>query len=180
MRIAITGTPGVGKHTIADILAKRLKYKIIDINSLAFKHNAILGRDYAFIIDIEKMKDIIKDELDDNCIIVGHLAPYVLDANDIDYVIVLRRSPYELEEVYRSRGYDTKKMKDNLSSEILGSIAYDCINRFDKVIEIDCTNKKPDQIIDEIIYYINKDEKRVGIIDWLELVKDDLNRFFDL
>ncbi|RMF32357.1 MAG: AAA family ATPase, partial [Candidatus Nitrosothermus koennekii] len=114
MRIVITGTPGVGKHTIADMLAKRLKYKIIDINSLALQHNAIIGKDYAFIIDIEKMKDIIKDELDDNCIIVGHVAPYVLENDYIDYVIVLRRSPYELEEVYRNRGYDIKKMKDNL------------------------------------------------------------------
>ncbi len=182
MRIAVTGTPGVGKHTIAKILAGKMKAKIIDINELAFKNNAIIGKDYAFIVDTKKMKSIIKNELIDDCIIVGHLAPYILDAKDIDYAIVLRRSPYELEKVYAKRGYEQKKMRDNLSSEILGVIAYDCIANFgrDKIIEIDCTNKRPEEISNEILLYMKKRETRIGIIDWLEVIKDDINRFFDL
>lgn len=182
MRIVITGTPGVGKHTIVEILAKKMNLKIIDINDLVFKKNAIIGKDYALIADTEKMKSIIKEELNDDCLIVGHLAPYVLDAKDIDYVIVLRRSPYELEQVYIRRGYKKDKMKDNLSSEILGIIAYDCIANFgsNQIIEIDSTNKRPEDIINEILYYIERRESRVGIVDWLEVIKDDIDRFFDL
>ena len=179
MRIAVTGTPGVGKHTIANILADKLNARLIDINELAFKKNAIIGRDYAYIVDLDKMKRLVKDELDDNCIIVGHLAPYVLDAEDLDYCIVLRRSPYELERVYIERGYEQKKMKDNLSSEILGVIAYDSITNFgkDKIIEVD--NKDPIKTINEILYCIKNKKSKVGI-DWLEVIRDDINRFFDL
>ena len=32
MIIAISGTPGTGKHTIAKILAKEMKYKVLDLN----------------------------------------------------------------------------------------------------------------------------------------------------
>ena len=35
MSIIITGTPGVGKHTIANEIAKKMKLEIIDINKIA-------------------------------------------------------------------------------------------------------------------------------------------------
>lgn len=177
----ITGTPGVGKHTIARILAERLNARLVDINEVAFKHDAIIDRqDDTAIVDIEKVRSIIKG-FDNNIILVGHLAPYVVD--EVEHVIVLRRSPYELESVYATRGYSKKKMKDNLASEILGIISYDCITRFgeEKVIEIDCTAKDVYDIVDEIIECIDNKESRVGV-DWLSLVasNNDMNRFFDL
>ncbi|MFB5622461.1 MAG: AAA family ATPase [Nitrosarchaeum sp.] len=35
MSIVITGNPGVGKHTVANEISKRLGLSIIDINSIA-------------------------------------------------------------------------------------------------------------------------------------------------
>ncbi len=181
MRLVVTGTPGVGKHTIAKVLADRLDAKLIDVNEVAFKYNAIIGRDYAYIIDIEKAKAIIKEQLSDRCIIVGHLAQDVVD--EIDYAIVLRRSPYELEQVYIKRGYDVKKMKDNLASEILGVIIYDCMSKFskDRIIEIDCTSKGVEDIVREIIMCISNNKGMIGV-DWLAMVaaRDEMSRFFDL
>jgi len=177
MRIVVTGTPGVGKHTIAKLLANRLNTKIIDINSLVFKHNAIIDKDYAHIVDIEKMKSIIKEELNDDCIIVGHLAHHIVENDKIDNVIVLRRSPYELENVYKERNYSKDKSKDNIISEIIGIISYECMQKFTNVLEIDCTNKSPEVIINEII--ANLDKKKINTVDWLELIasKNDITRF---
>ncbi|MEM2856000.1 MAG: AAA family ATPase [Candidatus Nitrosocaldaceae archaeon] len=179
--IIVTGTPGVGKHTIAKILAKRLKLGLLDVNEIAFKYDAVIDKeDDTAIIDVEKVRERIK-EFDSNYIIVGHLAPYVVD--DIDYAIVLRRSPYELEKIYSIRGYNDRKSRDNLASEILGIIAYDCIVRFgiEKIIEIDCTASNIDDIVEEIIRCINNRENKTGI-DWLSLVasNNDMKRFFDL
>lgn len=42
-RLVITGTPGVGKHTSARLVAKKFRgSKIIDINKLAIANNAVL------------------------------------------------------------------------------------------------------------------------------------------
>ena len=35
MSFVITGNPGVGKHTVAERLSKKIGYKIIDINKIA-------------------------------------------------------------------------------------------------------------------------------------------------
>ncbi len=181
MRIVITGTPGIGKHTVARALAKRLKMSIVDINEVALR-NAIIGKDDSYIVDTDKLRDILKG-LSDNTIVVGHLAPYVLDYKDIDLVVVLRRSPYELRDVYRLRGYDESKAKDNLASEILGIITYDAVNAFkDKVVEVDCTGKSVDMVREEILRVISKEQEgMVGHINWLDLVvsNNDLREFFD-
>ncbi len=40
-RIGITGNPGVGKHTVTDLLSKKIKNsKIIDINKLIISNQA--------------------------------------------------------------------------------------------------------------------------------------------
>jgi len=42
IRIGITGNPGVGKHTIADLLSKKLKNSIIiDINKIILSSQAL-------------------------------------------------------------------------------------------------------------------------------------------
>ncbi len=178
MKIVITGTPGVGKHTIAKLLSNRLGSKVLDINTFVFKHNAINGKDYAYIVDLKKMSKIIKDEMIDNCIIVGHLAHHLVDNNEIDKVIVLRRSPYELENIYIERRYNRDKSNDNIISEILGIILYECIERFTNILEIDCTNKSPEVIVNEIIE--NLDKERINIVDWLGVIasKNDITKFF--
>ena len=95
-------------------------------------------------------------------------------------VIVLRRSPYELIQVYDERGYSDKKSKENASSEILGVITYDTKNQFqDKVIQINVTDRNIQDVLEKAESAIsgNIDSEEV---DWLELVtkNDDLKKFF--
>jgi len=181
MRIGITGSPGVGKHTVAYALSSRLKMNVLDINEVAL-NSAVIGMDeYSYIVDTDRLKHMLN--IDDGTLVVGHLLPYVLDYEDLDIVIVLRRSPYELSSIYNSRGYDDAKSKDNLASEILGIIAYDTFKQFkDKVVEFDTTGKDVDTVIEEILKVANGEEEGAfGHIDWLALVvsNDDLSRFFD-
>ena len=115
-------------------------------------------------------------------LIVGHLAPYVLDESDIDLVIILRKNPYDLIEIYKKRSYRDSKIKQNTGSEILGVIANDSITSFgkEKSFEIDATNKTPEVILGEIQNIINN-QKGGDIVDWLRLVeeKNEINKFFD-
>jgi len=180
----ITGNPGVGKHTVAKIVAKKLDLKLIDINDVAIKKNAITKKDkIGYVVDLRKLSSLLKKELTRKCLVVGHLAPYVLKKTDPALVIVLRRSPYELEKVYAVRGYNEQKATNNISSEIIGVCLYDAIKRFgkNKVAEVDSTAKKAENTAKKIISISNRKSRRAtGKVDWLSLIvkNDDLQRFF--
>ena len=182
--LVITGNPGVGKHTVAKIVAKKLDLKLIDINDVAIKKNAIIKKDkIGYVVDLKKLSSLLRKELTRKCLVVGHLAPYVLKKTDPTLVIALRRSPYELEKVYAMREYSEKKATNNISSEIIGVCLYDAVKRFgrNKVAEVDSTAKKAENVAKKIISISNGKSKRsTGKIDWLSLIvkNDDLQRFF--
>ncbi|MFQ5920672.1 MAG: adenylate kinase family protein [Nitrososphaerales archaeon] len=188
----ITGSPGVGKHTVAKTVAERLDLELIDINTVAMKSSAIIARDeISYVVDPKKLARALRKEIrtkttkkKKNCLVVGHLAPYVLSRRDPEMVVVIRRSPYELRRVYARRGYDGQKIRDNMTSEIIGILVFDAVKKFgkDKVVEVDCTAKKPKRVADEIISMVKRRQKgSLGSIDWLSLVagRGELQKFFD-
>jgi adenylate kinase len=100
-------------------------------------------------------------------------------------VAVLRRSPYELEKTLKKRGYSVGKVRENVASEILGTLLYDSLKTFGqrKVAEFDTTDKTPNETADEILATLQKKPKSKPMllgIDWLNLVseKGDMRRFF--
>jgi adenylate kinase len=189
-RLVITGSPGVGKHTSARLVAKKFRgSRVIDINKLAIANNAILeGKDrYGTSIDIKKVSRLIEHEAKTNrndLIFVGHLAPYVINPEGISIAIVLRRSPYELISVFQKRHYSPEKAKENIASEILGITLYDSLTAFgkDKIAEVDTTGEMPSQTLDKIVSLLQqKSRPQFGYIDWLPLVNrnNDLQRFLE-
>jgi len=180
MSIVITGNPGVGKHTIANEIAKRLELQILDINNIA-KDSGLFERDEdTNDVDTAELKKIINKKISKSYLIVGHLAPYVLSSEQIKKMIVLRRNPYDLISVYKKREYSDKKIKENTGSEILGIIAHDAINQFGvKVFQVDVTAKSVIEVTDKVMNVIN-DEDSSENVDWLDLVAkhDDLKKFF--
>ncbi len=180
MSIVITGNPGVGKHTITQKIAGRLKLPILDINTIAKDSGLFEETDGTNDIDVKKLEKIFEQKNSGKNIIVGHLAPYVLHKNQIKIMIVLRRNPYDLISVYRDRKYTEKKIKENTGSEILGIIAYDATIQFhEKVFQINVSKKSISETVEktlELIFGNENDEE----IDWMELVKknNDLEKFF--
>ena len=159
MSIVITGNPGVGKHTVAEKIAQRLKLAIIDINKIAKESGLFEENEDVNDVDTDKLKKILGQKILDNNLIVGHLAPYVLDKNQIKIMIVLRRSPYDLIEIYKNRRYSDKKIKDNIGSEDMG---YQLI---DDIIEFPVT------LMDAYLFtYMNISEERI-----IPIVENTLN-----
>jgi adenylate kinase len=184
-RLVITGNPGVGKHTAAFELRKILDLVIIDINDLAAKHQAFLQSPNVEI-DSKKITTIIESKLGESqrTVIVGHLAPYVLKREWIDLTVVLRRSPYAIIKTLENRKYSTKKIRENVASEILGITFYDSVQCFgkEKIAEVDTTRSTPAKVCGEIISLLNaKTSRKVGVVDWLSLVyeKGDVGRFLE-
>jgi adenylate kinase len=180
MSIVITGNPGVGKHTITQKIADRLKLPVLDINTVAKESGLFEKNESVIDIDTEKLMKILEQEISGKSIIVGHLAPYVLQENQIKIMIVLRRNPYDLISVYRDRKYTEKKIKENAGSEILGIIAHDATNHFsEKVFQINVSKKTILETVEKTIELILGNGSNEEV-DWLELVKsnNDLKKFF--
>jgi adenylate kinase len=189
LRFVVTGTPGVGKHTSARIIADKINAEIIDINHVAIDNNAISGKtDLGLDVDVKRLAKLLEKMLNtksNDLMIVGHLAPYVLKSEGIGMVAVLRRSPYELEKTLEERGYSADKARENVASEILGTALYDSLKTFSrrKVAEFDTTGKSPNETAEEILAALQKKPRSKPTslgIDWLSLVseKDDMRRFF--
>ena len=182
MSIVITGNPGVGKHTIAQKIAERIRLPIIDINSIA-KDTGLFEKNKeedVNDIDVKKLEKIIKQRVLGENLVVGHLAPYVLDKNQIKIVIVLRRDPYDLVSVYKKRGYPDEKIRDNTGSEVLGIIAHDAINKFqEKTFQLNISGKTIQDVVEKVMTLISSNEGNEEV-DWLDLVakNNDLKKFF--
>ena len=192
MSIIITGSPGVGKHTIAKEIERTWKIsELIDINKIAIDAGLVEQGQDALDVDVNKLKKHLEPIVSDiprlhwmgrTGLVVGHLAPYVLDGKSFNPCIVLRKNPYKLIDIYKKRGYTEKKMKDNLGSEILGIITNDAIKNFgqEKTFQVDTTDHTPKELavrIQDIFYGKDNGDN----IDWLQLIqeKNDLKKFFD-
>ena len=180
MSIVITGNPGVGKHTITQQIADKMKLSIIDINKIAKDSGLFEKNNDTNDIDVKKLEKILEEKISENNIIVGHLAPYVLRKNQVKIMIVLRRSPYDLIPVYKDRRYSDKKIIDNTGSEILGIIANDAITKFqEKTFQINVSGKTVAEMLEKIMSII-MNKKGNEEVDWLDLVtkNNDLGKFF--
>jgi adenylate kinase len=186
VKILVSGTPGVGKHTISIELSRLLKgIPIVDINKIILTEHCFISSNYENEIDVEKISNVLKLLLSakeyQDAIIVGHLAPYVIDPLLVDFVVILRRCPSELKKIYEIRSYSKTKISDNLISEILGIISYDFLVKFNKmdIIELEIKeNVLPFKNAQKIIeMYKNKNLREFGIIDWLPIVQNDPQMF---
>ena len=184
MKIILSGTPGVGKHTIATTLSSLFdKVTIVDINKIILSENLLIPSQKRgnHDVDIQKSLDFLtlllsKKEYQDS-IIVGHLAPYVIDPLLVDLAVILRRSPYELIKIYEDRSYSQTKISDNIVAEILGIISYDALKNFEfsKLSELEiATGVLPSLSAQKIVnMYMDKKQRSFGNIDWLPLIQND-------
>ncbi len=183
MKIILSGTPGVGKHTIATILSSLFdKVPIVDTNKIILSENLLISHHRKnHDVDIQKSFDFLtlllsKKEYQDS-IIVGHLAPYVIDPLLVDLVVILRRSPYELRKIYEDRSYSQTKISDNMVAEILGIISYDSLKNFEfsKLSELEiATSILPSLSAQKIVdMYGDRKQRVFGNIDWLPLIQND-------
>ena len=177
----ITGNPGTGKHTIAKLIAKKTSLEVIDINRVAIDMKVFRKSNGILDVDTRKLKKIIDKQASENAILVGHLAPYVVSPKNVQVAVVLRKSPYKLQSIYKRRKYKNKKSLENLGSEILGIVYYDTIHEFgrEKTFQVDTSDRSIFHTVKKI-ESIFKGTKKDDKIDWLQMVlkKGDMQKFF--
>ena len=175
--ILLSGTPCVGKTSVAHHLTPKLDALYVNLTDLATHENLILGKDKernTTIVDEVKMKrrinQIITKSDKQNIIIDGHYAVNVVPPKLVTRVFVLRRDPVELRKFMTNSGYSDRKLNENLASEILDVCLIDALNAVGatKVCELNITGKTVEETSEEILSLIDDPSKCVvGIVDWL-------------
>lgn len=169
MRIAITGTPGVGKTTVSKLLAGRLGYEYTSVKDFAVEHGIgeMVGDEIE--IDVDELAEVMDETIGKNVVIDGHLSHYV----PVDFVIVLRADPKIVAQRLIERDYLKKKVGENVEAELIDEILVEALEENENVIEVDTTGKTPEEIVEEIVHLLEGGVKRrVGIVDWSDRFDD--------
>ena len=174
--ILVTGSPGVGKTVVSRLLATRLNGLRIGLTELVKQEGLISGVDEAretLIADMEKVSkrtlEIMQD-CEGDVIIDGHYAVDVVPTEDVNLVFVLRRHPDELKTFMEKRGFENRKLWENLAAEILDVCLSEAVETcgVDKVCEIDASGKSVEEVVEDIILILEGRQKcNVGAVDWL-------------
>ena len=175
-RLALTGTPGTGKSTVARNLSER-GYTVVSVESLAREHEC-LGEvdptDRARSIDLDMLHDSLSSGWssppEHSLIIDGHLSHHLPS----DAVAVLRCSPDVLEARLASRGYSAEKTRANCEWELLGG-AWNERERGSAWIEFDTTNSDVASVVESLLHWISDGFKPASpgsVIDWVARMEE--------
>ena len=152
MKIVITGTPGTGKTIVADVLGKALKKRVVHINDFAKKKKLIIGKTRgSYVVDLKKLR---KKLLDFDGVLESHLLCEFSLPKSV--VFVLRCNPKVLAHRLQKRKYLRKKIKENLEVEALDYCTINAEKNYNKVYDIDTTNKTASQVVKKIIAVLKK------------------------
>jgi len=175
--ILVTGTPCVGKTSVARLLASKLDALYVNLTELAVRENLVSGKDEerdSIIVDENRMRHKIREIIDgcdqNDIIIDGHYAVSIVPKKFVTYVFVLRRDPVELRKFMEQCGFSGRKLWENLASEILDVCLVDALNVHgkEKVCELDVTGKSVKEVVSEILDVLGRHKEcHVGIVDWL-------------
>ena len=117
--IAISGTPGTGKSTLAIYLEKTLKLLRLDLHD--YYKEISTGYDRSgkcYDVDMKKFEKLVKEKSKEGVIIDSHIS-HLLPKKMLDLCVIMTCSNLKkLESRLTDRKYSKKKIRENLDSEI--------------------------------------------------------------
>lgn len=136
MMCGITGTPGTGKTSVADELA-RMGFYILHLSDTVSRY--VIGK------DPERDTEVIDEErwaaefVPFEGFVEGHLAHLL----PCDRIVVLRCRPDILMDRLRRKGYLEAKIRENALAEALDVILIETLDAYapEQVYELDTTDK---------------------------------------
>ncbi len=178
--ILVTGTPAVGKTSLAKKLAEKLKAEYTNLTELAKREQLILSEDKArntAVVDETKMRrklrSIIRKAAKD-VVVDGHYAAAVTPKALTTHIFVLRRHPVELREFMKQRGYSEAKQKENLEAEILDVCLVEALQKQEKqrVCELNVSRKTVEEVLGDVVDVLEgKKQCSVGCVDWMSTLE---------
>ncbi|HEX9816880.1 MAG TPA: adenylate kinase family protein [Candidatus Thermoplasmatota archaeon] len=182
--IGLSGTPGVGKTTVAKLLRKR-GIAIWDGRKLAKEARAYVGRDKTRrtrIVDVLVVARYLRLNLPSAppVIIDSHWAHEIPGVNT---VIVLRLHPRQLRERLVKRRWPGAKVSENVEAEGVGIIVSESAKRLprERIAELDATGLAPQEVLDRLLPFLDSQDPvktglEMGNVDWSKDVDEWMAR----
>lgn len=145
--IAITGTPGTGKSTLAKKWAKEKGYYHLNLHShykeLSVRYDR---KSQSYVIGEKKFLELVKKEVKvhakEKVIIIDTHISHYLPKRMVDLCIVMTCSNLkELEKRLKKRKYSKAKIRENLDCEIFQVCLGEALERGHKVKVIETCKK---------------------------------------
>ncbi len=167
MRIAVTGTPGVGKTSACSFVKS---IPVLHVNELIGTVGMRTGHDprrKTKVVDVVKLAKLV-EAMEGDMILEGHFS-HMLHP---DIAVVLRCSPAVLEKRLRAKGWSDAKVRENVEAEAVDVILVETIEDVSQVFEIDTTRMDPATVGAEIQEIVSGERKkyRIGSVDWSQEV----------
>ncbi len=163
--VALTGTPGVGKSSVARRLAKR--FRVVEVGDLALEVGAATGRGRAVVVDVPKLARALgrTGRVRPVDLVVGHLA-HLLPVRE---AIVLRCHPVDLaRRLTRARRGTPTERRANVVCEATDVILSEVVRRKIPVFEIDTTGRSVESVARAVARRLaHGGPARRGTVDWL-------------
>lgn len=172
--IALTGTPGVGKTSLARLL-RRKGVRVLDGNRLARNAGAIVGLDQrrdSKIVDPKRVARHLRRarRTGSPTLIDSHWAHEV---PGLGAAIVLRLRPAMLRQRLARRGWSRSKIAENVEAEGLGVILAETAHRLPRrrVAELDVTGLTAARVARRLRPFLRNRDSRltnleIGRVDW--------------
>eukprot|EP01036_Dinobryon_divergens_P000798 gene798-1046_t len=120
--ILVTGTPGTGKTTTAQLAAEKTGLNYVNVGALVAEHNCHEGLDNDFdtyILDEDKLIDVMEPILAEGGNIVDFHSCEIFPERWFELVLVLRAETSTLFDRLNARQYSKKKLDENMEAEIM-------------------------------------------------------------
>ncbi|KAM0719252.1 hypothetical protein Q7P37_005157 [Cladosporium fusiforme] len=168
--IIITGTPGTGKSTHCEELATRTGLHHLSINDVVKKHSIGEASDdpedpNLQIVDEDRLLDCIENDLEEGGQIIDWHACDLFPPSMIDLVCVVRCDNQILYDRLKARGYEGKKLEENMDCEIMEVLLNEAREAYDEEIVVELRSEKADEVesnVDRIEQWIKNWKKDHG------------------
>ena len=145
--VAVTGTPGTGKKTVAPVVAKMLGLRLQSLNAPELLSSGRRTRTEV-VVDPRRLRKKLLETGLKGALVYGHMVPDVLLRGEPDFVAVLRCDPSELKRRLVARGYPAGKVTENVEAELIGVILDASVRAYGASVvhEYDTTSTSPESI----------------------------------
>ncbi len=155
MIIAVSGTPGTGKTTLAKNLAKKLKFFYLDVNLFIKQHKlrgSFLKKFKSYEVDVVSLNKLLLKFLKTkkNVIIDSHLSHY-LPASLLDYCVLCTCELPVLKKRLKIRKYSETKIRENLDAEIFHVCLVEALERKHHLFIVDTSTKSVHQCVKDLL-----------------------------